>query len=786
MNLKEKFLSLRKEIIEKRFSKMNDMQRKAVFTINGPLLILAGAGSGKTTVVVNRIANLLLFGEGYESDKVYTEIDENTISSLEAVLNAGENEAVDMEVLSDMLSVSRPKPWQVLAITFTNKAAAELKERLSLMLGEDLAQDIWAATFHSACLRILRSEISYLGYDRNFTIYDEDDKSRVIKSIIKDMNLDDKMFPARAVASEISRAKDELCEPAEFISINKNEPRKLKIGEIYKKYQAELKKANAVDFDDIIVLTVKLFKAEPEILEKYHNRFKYIFVDEYQDTNHAQFMLISLLAKKHKNLCVVGDDDQSIYRFRGATIENILNFEEVYPEATVIRLEQNYRSTSVILNAANAVIKNNKGRKGKNLWTESKAGEDIVKYLAYDERNEATVIADMINTEVKNGARYGDNAILYRMNAVSNVIEQALVYAKIPYKIVGGAKFYDRKEIKDALAYLHLINNPNDNLRLERVINEPKRGVGDSSMLKVAEIAEYEGISRLTVAANAQSYSNLKRAEKGLVQFATLITSLRNSLATKPLDEVYDDMLKESGYLESLKLDKATEQTRTENLGELKNNIIRYMQSSQEPSLSGFLEEIALYTDLDTLESSDDRVVLMTIHSAKGLEFNNVYLAAFEEGIFPSIRSLDTTEDIEEERRLAYVAITRAKKKLFLFSTGSRMMFGRTAPSRESRFLREIPAELVATMGRKVSQSQANTSASSSTALNRGDSFSKPKALVKPFDIVAGDVVNHSSFGRGTVISVKAMGGDHLVEINFDTKGVKKVMAAFAKLTKCD
>lgn len=777
---KERYLKLKQKIITDRFMQMNPMQQEAVYTINGPLLILAGAGSGKTTVVVNRIANLLLYGNAYHSNKVPANLCDEDLALLEA---AASGQSVDQQMLSDLIGVDKPYPWQVLAITFTNKAAGELKERLALMLGEETSQDIWAATFHSACLRILRREIEQLGYDKSFTIYDTDDQLRVIKALIKEQGYDDKMFPPRSVASEISRAKDKLWEPNRYEAEYKSDVRRSKIAGLYRSYQRILKEANAVDFDDIIGLTVKLFLQYPDILEKYQNRFRYIFVDEYQDTNFAQFRLISLLAEKHRNLCVVGDDDQSIYRFRGATIENILGFEESYPNAKVIRLEQNYRSTSNILDAANAVIANNKGRKGKNLWTAHKGGDQIVHYLAYDERNEATVIADMIRESVKQGGRYGDNAILYRINAISNTLEQALAYAKIPYKIVGGAKFYDRKEIRDALAYLHLVNNPSDNLRLQRIINEPKRGIGDTTLEKVSEIAAYEGISHLAVAANASHYAPLKRAAANLEKFAAMIVSFRNSAEVLTLDMLFEHIIKESGYLASLKLDKATEQTRTENLWELKSNILRYAESTPESTLSGFLEEIALYTDLDNLEEKDDRVVLMTIHSAKGLEFENVYLAAMEEGIFPGNRSVESKEELEEERRLAYVAITRAKRHLTIMTASSRMVFGRTSPSRPSRFLKEIPEELLENKGRKPMQ-QSFTPAYENNTINRGSSVGAKPAGIKNFDIVAGDTVVHAAFGKGKVLSVTPMGGDHLVEIDFETKGLKKIMAAFAKLTK--
>lgn len=782
-NISQQFLSLRKQILEKRFERMNDMQRRAVLKVNGPLLILAGAGSGKTTVVVNRIANLLLFGDAFYSTQIPEGLTLEDITFLEQSLK---EQVKDEERLIRLLAVSPPKPWQILAITFTNKAAGELRERLALMLGEETARDITAATFHSACVRILRSEISYLGYDRGFTIYDSDDQQRLVKDCLKQLNLDDKTFPPKMVIAKISESKDLLESPAMLEARAKGNLHLEKIATIYGLYQKKLKESNALDFDDIITLTVRLFLENPEVLKKYQHRFRYISVDEYQDTNRSQYRLISLLAQGHKNLCVVGDDDQSIYRFRGATIENILSFEEQYEGCTVIRLEQNYRSTGRILDAANAVIRHNQGRKGKNLWTASGQGEDIVVHTAYDERDEARAVADYILEHVRSGGKFSDNAVLYRLNAISNSVEHAFRNASIPYRIIGGTRFYDRKEIKDAIAYLSVVNNPADTLRLRRIINEPKRGIGDATLDMVEEIATMLGINHFEVISTADRYPPIQRRAKGLMEFASLIQEMQSLTDTMPMAEMFEELMVRSGYYASLKLDKTSEETRMENLQELKSNMLRYEQETEEPTLAGFLEEVSLYTDLDNYDQDADSVVMMTLHAAKGLEFDNVYIVAFEEGIFPGMRSIGNPEDLEEERRLAYVGITRAKKRLYLMTAGMRMLFGRTQPFRPSRFVEEVPKELTNLQGRRPA---AHNAAAKAHTIEKPNSFSSgfstaPKADLKSdFSFNIGDRVRHKVFGGGIILGITPMGGDHMVEIAFDKVGTKKIMAAFAKLT---
>ena len=687
-NIKKEFIEFRKKAIKNYFNRMNDMQFEGVVTAKGPVLILAGAGSGKTTVLVNRIASLIKFGEAYYSDYVSEYFSD---AMIEQAINSQFDENL---YNSGILSVNPVKPWEILAITFTNKASGELKKRISDMLGDDVL-DIWAGTFHSICARILRRYGDRLGYSSHFTIYDTDDQKKVMKDVYKEFGFDDKMIPYKSALNEISRAKDRLIEPEEYIAQCSNDVRLSKIGKIYLAYQKRLKSSDAMDFDDIIVNTIKLLHSENDILEYYQNKFKYIMVDEYQDTNHAQYVLISTLADKYKNLCVVGDDDQSIYRFRGATIENILDFENQYNNAKIIRLEQNYRSTQNILDAANAVIANNKGRKGKNLWTSIGEGEKITVKTTENEQMEARFVVDSIVNNVGNGGRFSNNAVLYRTNAQSSTIENVLVRSGVPYRIIGGHRFFDRLEIKDVVAYLQVVNNHNDNVRLTRIINVPKRGIGDTTINNIAEISRQLGISMFEVIKNSEDYPIISRASQRLKEFAQLIEDLTDCLEDVPLHEFVEKLTEKTGYMDSLLTQGDEAADRVENVKELFSNVAQYELENDEPSLSGFLEDVALLSDVDQYDADADAVVLMTIHSAKGLEFPNVFLIGMEEGIFPGNQSIyGGEEEIEEERRLAYVAITRAKQKLFITNAYTRMLYGSTNRNIPSRFLKEIPEKL--------------------------------------------------------------------------------------------
>lgn len=811
----EKLISLRQQIIKKDFSRMNDMQLEAVLTTKGPLLVLAGAGSGKTTVLVNRIVNLVKYGEAYYSSDFSRPIREEDEALLENYL-AGDTSLFEAE---DLLSVRPAKPWQILAITFTNKAAGELKERICKALGED-GNDVWASTFHSTCAKILRRHADEIGYTHNFTIYDSDDSKRAAKECIKRLGYDDeKMIPVKSVLAEISRAKDELITPAEFISTNQADIRLKKIGEVYEEYQKFLKAADAMDFDDLIVNMVKLLKTNKETREYYQNRFKYIMVDEYQDTNHAQYVLTALLAAGHENICVVGDDDQSIYRFRGATIENILSFEKQYKNAKVIRLEQNYRSTQTILDAANAVIANNEQRKGKNLWTDNGQGAKIEFYVAEDEMAESRHVADTIVSNVADGEEWNDHAVLYRMNAQSNLIEQSFIRSGIPYRMIGGHRFYDRKEIKDAMAYLYVVNNTADEIRLRRIINEPKRGIGETSLNAVFEIANGLGVEPFEVIRSADQYAKLSRAASKLMAFGKLIDSFREKMEIMPLADLLGVILDETGYTLSLANEPEKYQERVANLAELGNNIRRYCEENPEGDLNGFLQETALLTDIDNYNAQTQAVVMMTIHSAKGLEFPNVFIVGMEEGIFPGMQTiLYEPENIEEERRLAYVAITRAKKKLYISSASTRMLYGMTNRNRPSRFVEEIPEELLDKKGarpmsyqthgipqqRSAGQgsssrgfskisSQSPARASNSIPSKPAYSFSassgfsgagakKPAAAAQSYSV--GETVKHKAYGTGVILSMQKMANDTMLEIAFEKVGTKKIMANYAKLEK--
>ncbi len=738
------------ETIKKDYSRMNEMQQQAVFCTEGPLLILAGAGSGKTTVLVNRISYILRCGLCH--------------------------------------------PWQILAITFTNKAARELKERICVSVPEGGA-DIWAATFHSVCARILRRFADRIGYTSHFTIYDTDDQRKVMKDILKSMSIDEKTLSHRQVLSAISAAKDQMQSPEEMAreASDKFDSRKISIARAFEQYQTHLKNNNAMDFDDMLLNTVRLFETCPDVLELYQNQFRYIMVDEYQDTNRVQYKFVSMLAAKSRNLCVVGDDDQSIYRFRGATIENILSFEHTFANAKVIRLEQNYRSTKTILNAANDVIVNNKQRKGKTLWTQNEEGDKVTIHTAYDEREEAMFVARTILEKVAQGASFGDIAVLYRMNAQSNAIEYALTRSGIPHRIVGGHRFLDREEIKDMLAYLQVINNPSDGVRLSRIINKPKRAIGDTTIQKIDSIANALGESMYDVIKRAGDYPELSRAAAKLTAFTTMLDGLIEAANSEDytIAELYDLVLEHTDYKSYLKAEKENADERIENVDELMSNIVNFQEErAEEATLSAFLEDIALQTDLDNLEAGADAVTMMTLHSSKGLEFPVVFIAGMEEGIFPSFQSAYDPDSLNEEHRLAYVGITRAKKKLYLLHTQSRMLFGSTQHNNLSRFCEEISDEYIERTGVKRPNPHIAVSESKSSTAAIFDPFalkkSKPSAPAASSSgsYCAGDKVLHKVFGTGMIISAQKMGNDTMLEVSFDKVGTKTLMANFCKMEK--
>lgn len=730
------------------FNTLNEMQKQAVSTVEGPLLILAGAGSGKTTVIVNRILYMIR----------YREI----------------------------------QPWHILAITFTNKAANELKTRLERLLGP-AALELQASTFHSACNRILRRDAAALGYDSSFTIYDTDDSIKLMNEIVKGMNLDEKMFPAKGVLAYISSQKDQLKSPEAAYGEVGEDFRKKKMAQLYEEYQRRLKQSNAMDFDDMIYNTVRLLEKEPEVLRKYQERFRYIMVDEYQDTNHAQYRLVSLLAARYGNLCVVGDDDQSIYKFRGATVDNILSFEKQFEDCKVIKLEENYRSTGTILDAANRVIAQNTLRKGKTLWTKAESGSKIIFFKGFNDFEEGTFVADSIFEHVREGAKFSDHAVLYRMNAQSNSIEKALIKSGIPYRIFGGLKFYSRKEIKDMVAYLTLIANRGDTLRLKRVINEPKRGIGDATVELCEQLAAAQSLRVFDVMRNAVEYPQLGRKSTALMAFCDMINELEDIFFSNSLGESFDYMLEKTGYLSYLEAQGREGKDRYDNVMEFKSNIVKFEEENPEADLAMFLQEIALYTDLDELSDDADYVVLMTMHAAKGLEFPYVFIVGMEESIFPSAQAAAFPEEIEEERRLAYVAITRAKERLFITNSATRMLYGSTRYNPPSRFFEEIPKELVEMKNktvRKISPTSGKGSfasprktAGSSHPLEMAGMSGKPTAKdTKEYRI--GDVVRHKVFGKGMILSVSPMGNDRLLEIAFDQVGTKKIMANYANITK--
>ena len=721
---------------------LNARQVEAVIHKDGPMLVLAGAGSGKTTVLIARVERLIESGV---------------------------------------------RPWNILTITFTNKAADELKNRLVAKLGTEAA-DVFASTFHSMCVRILRRDGEKIGIPKSFTIYDADDSLRVVKKCLKAINLDEKQFAPRPIAGAISHAKESLEQPKELAAQAEKtgDFRQKIVARVYAEYQKELHEAGALDFDDLLCETVRLFRESPETLEYYRNRWRYIMVDEYQDTNHVQYMLVALLAQKYKNICVVGDDDQSIYKFRGATIENILSFERQFPGAKVVRLEQNYRSTQNILSAANKVIEHNLERKGKTLWTANGDGSKITVRRCVDEDSEASFVADKVLDGVSVGKKYSDFAVLYRMHAQSNSIEHAFTRAGIPYKIIGGLRFYERKEIKDLLAYMSVITNPADNLRLVRIINEPKRGIGDTTVAAAERLSDATGLSLFEIFEHADEYADLSRRSAVLMHFTETIKSLAEEAESFDAESFFDSLCEKTGYLDMLRAQGAEGEGRIENIGELKTNLMKYEEAAEQPELAGFLEEVALYTDLDRMEETDS-VLMMTLHSAKGLEFPSVFIVGMEEGVFPGMQAIYDMNEMEEERRLAYVGMTRAKRNLYLTAAASRMIFGQTNHNRISRFIEEIPdeyKEFFDETERRRQNVSYHFEEAPSGRIRTEKTFSAAPQKAQGTVFGVGDRVRHKVFGGGTVLAASPMAGDTMLEIAFDTKGTKKLMANFAKLTK--
>ena len=793
---KSEILALRRAVLEKDFARMNDRQKQAVFTVNGPLLILAGAGSGKTTVLINRIANILRYGDAYNSTYLRDDLDENDIAACKAYIENGTPLTTESQ---EHLSVSACAPWRIMAITFTNKAAGELKDRLCAMLGET-ANDIWASTFHSTCARILRRDGERIGYSSHFTVYDTDDQRRLMKSILKELDISEKNITPKSILNEISRAKDSLIPPAEYALTVGDDFRLKIISRAYTTYQKRLEDADAMDFDDLINKVVELFKKCPDVLEYYQNRFRYLMVDEYQDTNHAQYTFVRMLAEKSGNLCVVGDDDQSIYKFRGATIENILSFENTFQNATVIRLEQNYRSTQNILDAANAVIEHNTERKGKTLWTQNGTGAMIHLHTAENETDEAERITKIILDGVAAGRKFSDYAVLYRMNSQSLTFERNFAKSGVPHRIIGGTRFYERREIREMIAYLSVINNPSDEMRLRRIINTPKRSIGDRSVEVAAQIGQQTGETLFEVVSHAKDYPALSRAATKMTLFAAQMQGLieLNNDEEVTLGELYDELVERIDYLNFLKTDDPeSAEDRAANVQELASNLRRFEEENPEGTLSDFLEEVSLITDIDNYDNNADSVVLMTVHSAKGLEFPVVFLPGMEENIFPGMASVYVPSEVEEERRLAYVAITRAKEELYIFHAESRMIFGMTNRNRVSRFVEEIPETLVEhTRSRDYSARSVSMpsfggakpfgEAPKTKSVAEAGGFT-PKPRVKPAPAGTyrvGDTVLHKAFGTGLIVSATPMANDTLLEVAFDKVGTKKLFANFARLTK--
>ncbi len=786
--MKDRFLAAKRALFNKVFDHLNEKQREAVYAVNGPLLILAGAGSGKTTVLVNRIGYMIRYGDAYNSERVPSWVTNEDIAELEDALSYPKPEA---EALLDKYSENKVRAWNILSITFTNKAANEMKARLEKKVGEE-AEAIWAGTFHSVCVKLLRMFGQSIGYGKEFTIYDTDDQKKLMVSVIRDMHVDEKMFAPKTVLNFISRAKDRLLTPAD-VANDARDFREGKMAELYKEYQRRLVAGNAVDFDDIIMQTVRLLRENAEALEYCQNKFRYVCVDEYQDTNHAQFVLTSMISERYGNIMVVGDDDQSIYRFRGADIENILNFDKEIKDTKIIKLEQNYRSTKPILDVANTIINKNVNRHGKKLWTDKTDGQTVSLRRLDTQNDESRYIVDKILALREQGYSLSDFAVLYRLNALSNTLEGAFNRSGVPYRVLGGLRFHERKEIKDILAYLCLINNTADNVRLMRIINEPKRKIGESTVTAVYDIANFEGVSMFEIMKRAESYTALSKAAGKLKEFVNLICGLREIAATEPLDVLIDKVLDLTGYRAMLKAqDELEGKSRLENAEELISNAVEFVNNREDSSLSAFLEEMALVADIDNYDPDAEAVVLMTVHSAKGLEFPVVFLPALEEGVFPSSQALYDEAELEEERRLAYVAVTRAKEKLFITHARERLMYGKTSFNKLSPFIDEIPETLLDTVKPETRFGAATgvgfvpykkpVQAVSGEFNKKPTAAPKIKTAGQRFSV--GDEVKHPIFGSGIVMSATPMGPDVLYEIAFDTAGTKKMMGNFAKLSK--
>ena len=772
-----RFLKAKRALFDKHYAFLNPMQREAVYAVNGPVLILAGAGSGKTTVLVNRIAHIIRFGNAYNSQAVPEFMTEDTLDDLEGAIALPDDQ---LEKYLELFAEAPCKPWNMLAITFTNKAAKEIKERLSSVLGEE-ADSIWAGTFHSICMRILREHGELVGYRQGFSVCDTDDCKKVISKCLKDLKIDEKKLPIKVVMNEISRAKDKLLTPEEYSSLAGKDAKYGQIAQVYELYQRRLMDSNVLDFDDIIMKTVELFRENDDILAYYQNKFRYVSVDEYQDTNKAQFVLVSQLSAFYRNIMVVGDDDQSIYKFRGATIENILSFDRVYEDAIVIKLEQNYRSTSNILNAANSIIKNNEHEHPKRLWCDREAGEKIIVKETLTQNDESKyIINKIVALREEKGLSYKDFAVLYRVNAQSMNLETWFAKSGVPYRMLGSLRFYDRKEIKDIIAYLSVINNPSDNVRLERIINEPKRGIGDASFEASRKIAEETGVSILSILERARDYNAIPQRTQGpMMAFAQVMRGLINDAPNLEINELVKQVIERTGYRAALLANGQQDAERVANLDELYVAVSEYMERADEPSLSGFLEEVALVADVDKYDENADAVVLMTIHSSKGLEFPVVFLPGMEDGVFPGEQSIMTPGELDEERRLAYVAVTRAKRMLVITHTKERMLYGSTRRNPLSRFVKEIDSRYL-----DMQSLFARTGAFIPPQPQRGaSSFAEAKRpetkKVVPYSI--GDRVHHMSFGDGTIIGVTPMSADFMYEVMFDTVGTKKLMATYTQ-----
>ncbi len=809
MSLKQRYIDVRKKLFDIYYSYLNDKQREAVYIADGPLLVLAGAGSGKTTVLVRRIAHLIKYGRAMEIDEIAEDnLMEQYVEALEELAQQTEPDADLLEKALRSFAFETASPYEILSITFTNKAAKEMRERLEKILGAS-ALDIWAGTFHSICAKILRIHIEKIGRNSDFTIYDTDDQKKLMTDCIKELNVNDKMFAPKAVLNEISRCKEKLVDAQAYAStVPMGDIRKTTIAKLYSLYEDKKLKANAVDFDDIICLAIRVFKECPDVLEKYRQRFKYILVDEYQDTNKAQFVLTSMLCNENNNIMVVGDDDQSIYKFRGATIENILSFDKTFKNAKTVKLEQNYRSTDMILAAANAVIKNNSGRKGKTLWTQSTGGEKITVKKCENQNAQAQYIVDKISELVSdNKYGFGDFAVLYRNNAQSNSLETVFAKSGIPYRILGGTRFYDRKEIKDVVAYLCVISNPDDKVRLKRIINVPKRGIGDATVDEVDRLSDEFGTDMLSICRNADKYPSLSRSAARLCSFADMIDDIKNSVDKISLGALVEKVIDKTGYMQMLvALDEQEGKDRQENVKELVSNAVQYEQNSDLPSLSGFLEEVALISDIDNYDPEAPAVVMMTVHSSKGLEFPAVFLAGVEENIFPGAQSIMEQEELEEERRLCYVAITRAKKRLFMLHCTSRMTYGKTEFNRRSRFIDEIPEEYCEYEGEYFNRAEMQSFADSfynygtrkkeyifpqdddKSKANPKPYFStgtpKPQPQTQTQVFAVGEGVVHPVFGEGMILNAKPMGNDVMYEVAFDKNGTKKIMGNFSKMKR--